>query len=103
MDYKNQLKKEELVSDGMFIASGNAGKSTTGINGQFIFSQLLIDCLLQLPSNEMDRKELISCFGEGIQWQPLLNSNYLDEFQNQLHVQTKHYGGILVSRSFTKL
>ncbi|CAF0747207.1 unnamed protein product [Adineta steineri] len=44
----------------MFTTVNDAGKSTTGINGQFAFSQLLLDCLLRLKSNENDRNELIS-------------------------------------------
>lgn len=36
-----------------------AGKSTSGIHGQFVFSQVLIDCLLRLKLTEADREELI--------------------------------------------
>jgi len=35
------------------------GKSTTGINGRFVFSQVLIDCLLRMESNQDDIDELI--------------------------------------------
>jgi tetratricopeptide (TPR) repeat protein len=52
-DHKIQLKEEEL--------SFTTGKSTTGINGQFVFTQLLIDCLLRLKSSNTDKDELISC------------------------------------------
>ncbi len=31
------------------------------VNGQFVFSQVLFDCLLRLKYNETDRAELISC------------------------------------------
>jgi tetratricopeptide (TPR) repeat protein len=59
-DYKNQMKTQEPLSISMFTTSGDAGKSTTDINSQFVFSQLLIDCLLRLKPNEMNRRELIS-------------------------------------------
>ncbi|CAF3876545.1 unnamed protein product [Rotaria sp. Silwood1] len=51
---------EEPLWINILFATSDTGKSTTGINGQFVFSQLLIDCLLRLQSNEMDKKELIS-------------------------------------------
>ncbi|CAF1384465.1 unnamed protein product [Adineta steineri] len=60
-DHKNLRKIEEPVWMNMFTTIRDAGKSTTGINGQFAFSQLLLDCLLRLKSNENDRNELISC------------------------------------------
>jgi tetratricopeptide (TPR) repeat protein len=50
------MKEEEPLSMNMLTT----GKSTTEINGQFVFSQLLIDCLLRLKSNDSDRDELIS-------------------------------------------
>ncbi|CAF3883668.1 unnamed protein product [Rotaria sp. Silwood1] len=61
-DHKRQRKMEEPVWINVFTTTRDPGKSTTGINGQFVFSQLLIDCLLQLKSNEIDKHELISCF-----------------------------------------
>jgi tetratricopeptide (TPR) repeat protein len=51
---------EEPLSINIFIA----GKSTGGINGQFIFSQVLIDCLLRLKSTSEDTKEFIDCCKE---------------------------------------
>jgi len=35
------------------------GQSTTGLNGRFVYSQILIDCILRLQSNEYDRHELL--------------------------------------------
>ncbi|CAF4154709.1 unnamed protein product, partial [Adineta steineri] len=65
----------------MFTTISDAEKSTTGINGQFAFSQLLLDCLLRLKSNENDRHELISyCEKEYEGNQHELN--HLDEFQS---------------------
>ncbi|CAF3016149.1 unnamed protein product [Rotaria sp. Silwood2] len=54
------MKMHEPLSINMFTTSVDAGKSTTGINGLFAFSQSLIDCLLRLKPNEKDKKELIS-------------------------------------------
>jgi hypothetical protein len=58
-DHKIQKKIEEPLSINIFTTSGGAGKSTTGVNGQFVFSQLLIDCLLRFKSTHTDKNELI--------------------------------------------
>ncbi|CAF1567601.1 unnamed protein product [Rotaria magnacalcarata] len=54
-DHKIQKIVEEPLSINIFTT----GTSTTGVNGQFIFSQILIDCLLRLKTNKADKKELI--------------------------------------------
>ena len=59
-DHKILKKVEEPLSINIFTTSGGAGKSTTGVNGQFVFSQVLIDCLLRLKTNPTDKNELIS-------------------------------------------
>ncbi|CAF4287003.1 unnamed protein product, partial [Adineta steineri] len=59
-DHKIQKKIEEPLSISIFTTNVNAGKSTTGVNGQFVFSQILVDCLLQLKSTEIDKNELIN-------------------------------------------
>ncbi|CAF3600794.1 unnamed protein product [Rotaria socialis] len=59
-DHKIQRKLEEPVTINFFNTSTKAGKSTTAVNGQFVFSQVLIDCLLRLKSNEEDKTELIN-------------------------------------------
>jgi hypothetical protein len=61
-DHKIQKKVEEPLSINTFTTSASEGKSTTEVNGQFIFSQLLIDCLLRLKSTQIDKNELINCF-----------------------------------------
>ncbi|CAF3898017.1 unnamed protein product, partial [Adineta steineri] len=43
-DHKIQKKVEEPLSINIFTTNVGAGKSTTGVNGQFVFSQILIDC-----------------------------------------------------------
>ena len=56
-DHKIQKKLEEPLSINFF-----AGTSTAGVNGEFVFFQVLIDCLLRLRSTPTDEKELIdSC------------------------------------------
>ncbi|CAF1097868.1 unnamed protein product [Adineta steineri] len=59
-DHKIQKKVEEPLSINIFTTNVDAGKSTTGVTGQFIFSQILIDCLLRLKSNEIDKNEFIN-------------------------------------------
>ncbi|CAF1000781.1 unnamed protein product [Adineta steineri] len=59
-DHKIQKKVEEPLSINIFTTNVGAGKSTTGVNGEFVFFQILIDCLLRLKSTEIDKNELIS-------------------------------------------
>ncbi|CAF0834236.1 unnamed protein product [Adineta steineri] len=61
-DHKIQKKVEEPSSINIFSTSVGAGKSTTGVNGQFVFFQILVDCLLRLKSTEIDKNELINCW-----------------------------------------
>ncbi|CAF4930384.1 unnamed protein product [Rotaria sp. Silwood1] len=58
-DYKIQKIVEEPLSINTFTTGSGAGKATSGVNGKFVFSQALIDCLLRLKSTERDTKELI--------------------------------------------
>ncbi len=60
-DHKIQKKVEEPLSINTFTTSSGAGQSTTGVNGQFVFSQVLIDCLLRLKPTQIDKNELIDC------------------------------------------
>jgi tetratricopeptide (TPR) repeat protein len=54
-------KVDEVFSINIFTTNGTGdGQSTSGINGHFIHSQLLIDCILRMKSNSTDRSELIS-------------------------------------------
>ncbi|CAF1531472.1 unnamed protein product, partial [Didymodactylos carnosus] len=59
-DHKIHKKVEEPLSINFFNKSASAGKSTIGVNGQFVFSQVLIDCLLRLKSNQQDKIELVN-------------------------------------------
>lgn len=60
-DHKYEKKMQEPLSINIFITKVGANKSTSGVNGQFVFSQVLIDCLLRLKSTEIDKNELIHC------------------------------------------
>ncbi|CAF1256498.1 unnamed protein product [Adineta ricciae] len=61
-NHKIQKKVEEHLEMNFFSTNtGGGGKSLSGINGKFLFSQVLIDCLMELPFNEEDRNELIQC------------------------------------------
>ena len=42
----------------------DSGQSTTGLDGRFVQSQLLITCLLQMNTNQTDREEFASRFRE---------------------------------------
>ncbi|CAF3758372.1 unnamed protein product, partial [Rotaria magnacalcarata] len=61
-DHRIQKKVEEPWSIQIFTTVADAGKSTNGVNGQFVFSQVLLDCLLRLKFTEADKNELIDCF-----------------------------------------
>ncbi|CAF4119322.1 unnamed protein product, partial [Adineta steineri] len=56
-DHEIQKKVEEPLS--MNIYTTNADKSTIGVHGEFVFFQVLIDCLLRLKSTDADKKELV--------------------------------------------
>ncbi|CAF1065659.1 unnamed protein product [Adineta steineri] len=60
-DHKIQKKVEEPLSINIFTTNVGAGKSILTVNGQFVFSQILIDCLLRLKSTDTDKNELINC------------------------------------------
>jgi hypothetical protein len=78
-DYKIQGKVEEPFSFNIYASNTDEGKSTTGINGQFVFLHILIDCLLQLKFTPIDKDELINCFRNAYQGNHSQLSN-LDEF-----------------------
>ncbi|CAF1458530.1 unnamed protein product [Adineta steineri] len=82
LDQKKRMKDEQPLLINIFSTSENAGKSTTGLNGQFVYNQLLIDCLLRMrPSTEQDKNELISICKREYQGNSRF-LNQLEEFQN---------------------
>ncbi|CAF3763744.1 unnamed protein product [Rotaria sp. Silwood1] len=59
-DHKIQKKMEEPLSINIFTTNTlTEGVSTTGINNNFLFSQVFMDCLIRLKYTEADQKELI--------------------------------------------
>lgn len=60
-DFGKQKNIDEPWSINMFTSTDDAGTSTTGVNGHFSYSQVLLDCLLRMKSDQSDRDELISC------------------------------------------
>ena len=60
-DHNIQKKVDEPLPIDIFTTSASAGQSTMSVNGQFVFAQVLIDCLLRLKSNQADKAELLSC------------------------------------------
>ncbi|CAF0738460.1 unnamed protein product [Adineta steineri] len=93
-DHKIQKKVEEPLPINIFTTNVDAGKSTTGVNGQFVFSQILVDCLLRLESTETDKNELINC----------CQNEYVGNFTelNNLREFQQHYSADRVLWWYTK-
>ena len=82
-DYETQTNVDEPWSINMFTTSTDGlGTSTTGVNGHFIYSQVLLDCLLRMKSGRSDIDELISCclteYGGNT-----CESDYIREFEKE--------------------
>jgi len=58
-DQKGRVKSEEPLSINIFNSSNKADQSTTGLNGNFVHSLLLIDVLIRMKSIESDKQQLI--------------------------------------------
>ncbi|CAF3621208.1 unnamed protein product [Adineta steineri] len=80
IDHKLQKKIEEPLSINIFTINVGGGKSTTGVNGQFVFFQILVDCLLRLKSTDIDKNELIKLCENEYQGNHI-ELNNLREFQ----------------------
>lgn len=74
-DHKVQVKMDEPLSIDIFN-----GKSTGEIDGEFVFTQVLIDCLLRIQSIKKDKAELISRCQQEYQGNPDELAN-IREFQ----------------------
>ena len=57
---QNPTKIDESVVFNVFNICSSPEQSTTGLNGQFICAQLLVDCLLRIRATDNDRNELIN-------------------------------------------
>ncbi|CAF3665615.1 unnamed protein product [Rotaria socialis] len=71
---------DEPISISIFNTSLMSDQSSTGLNGQFMFSHLLIDILLRMPSTDTDKNELIALFEEEFSGN-LANLATLNEFK----------------------
>ncbi|UJR31822.1 hypothetical protein I4U23_019299 [Adineta vaga] len=78
LDHTQRLKKkvDEILSINIFHA--DHGQSTTGLNGQFVHSQLLIDCLLRMKSHSIEQNEFVSVCKEEYKDNSLELSNIND-------------------------
>jgi hypothetical protein len=59
-DQIKRIKKKVDESLPINIFNTEQGQSTTGLNGQFIHSQLLIDCLLRMKSTSVEKNDLVT-------------------------------------------
>ena len=58
-DQKSRVKIEEPLSINIFNVNNKKDQSTTGLNGNFVHSLLLIDVLIRMKSIESDKQQLI--------------------------------------------
>ena len=58
-DQKGRVKIEEPLTINIFNVNNKKDQSTTGLNGNFIHSLLLIDVLIRMKSIESDKQQLI--------------------------------------------
>ncbi|CAF1126603.1 unnamed protein product [Rotaria sp. Silwood1] len=79
-DHTTQKKVDEPLSINIFNTEFGKSKSTSSVNGKFIFSQVLIDCLLRLKSTETDKTELIDRCKQQYQGNKIELQN-IDEFE----------------------
>lgn len=80
-DQKKRTKDEQALLINIFSTNEASDQSTTGLNGQFVYFQLLIDCLLRMKPNEEDKNELISICKTNYQG----NSSYLNQLEEFQH------------------
>ena len=62
-DQKKRIHNENeqsLVFSILNTTAAVQGKSTTGLNGQFLYVQLLFNCLVRMQSSSSDKNELVS-------------------------------------------
>ncbi len=58
---RNQNERKESLAFSIFNANAAIHEqSTSGLNGQFLYSQLLIDCLIRMKPTTTDKNELVS-------------------------------------------
>jgi hypothetical protein len=78
---------EEKLSINIYHTSGTHEQSTTELNGQFVHSQILIDCLIRMRSTSTDKSEFINyCMEEYANNNSQLN--IIREFQQDYSVNS---------------
>ncbi len=81
-DQKILIKIDEPLSIDVFTVNDNEDKSTTGLNGKFVYSQLLLDYILRIKPNENDKNELISLYKQEYAGNPIELNNVYDFEKN---------------------
>ncbi|CAF0974270.1 unnamed protein product [Rotaria sordida] len=69
-DQIKRIKKKDDEVLPINIFHTDQGQSTTGLNGQFVHSQLLIDCLLRMKSSRYEKNDLVSVCREEYKGNP---------------------------------
>jgi hypothetical protein len=83
-----RIKVDEVLSINIFTATDKPEKSTTGLNGQFVHSQLLIDRLLCMTPKAIDKSDFIK-----------LCKNYYKDNRTELTIIEEFEKGYLPNRS----
>jgi len=81
-DQTSRVKVEEPLSFNIYSVHGHADQSTTGLNGHFVHSLLLIDVLLRMKSYRTDKQQLISLCKNEYQNNPA-QLDIVREFENK--------------------
>ncbi len=69
-DQTKRIKKKIDETLSINIFNTDRGQSTTGLNGQFVHSQLLIDCLLRMEPTTVEKNDLITLCKEEYRGNP---------------------------------
>ncbi|CAF4694053.1 unnamed protein product, partial [Rotaria sp. Silwood2] len=75
-------KIQKIIEQPLSITIFKAGKSIDDVNGKFVYSQVLIDCLLRLKTSPEDKKELIQILKQEYEGNRFELSN-IQEFRKQ--------------------
>lgn len=77
---QDNYKVQKIVEEPLSIHIYTSGKAIAGLNGQFVFFQVLIECLLRLPYTENDKKELINRCKQQYEGN-ITQLDYIDQFE----------------------
>jgi tetratricopeptide (TPR) repeat protein len=79
-DQKSRVEVDEPLSFNIYSVQGNVDQTTTGLNGHFVHSLLLIDVLLRMKAYQTDKQQLISLCKNEYQNNPT-QLNIVHEFE----------------------